>query len=280
MTGFAALAADAIEIHPGTPNVYYEQGIAKGEDTKPLIAKAAATVDITTYAAAAASASRAGLRLRLSRRRRRLTIHSKSIGLHLHHAMICPGLGVEPEKLRIIQNPTGGTFGYKFCPTMEALLGVAALATGRPVSLVYDQYQNITYTGKRSPGNVNIKPGRRQERQAHRDGDRLVDRPRPVFRVRRSSDHSAGSVHRRRLRIPRTSAATAARSPPTMRGARRSAPTARRRRSWPPRSPSTCWRRRWAWTRSSSATRISTRARRPRRPGRSRTCWCSASCST
>ncbi len=40
---------------------------------------------------------------------------------------------------------------------MEALLGVAALATGKPVSLVYNQYQNITYTGKRSPGNVNIK---------------------------------------------------------------------------------------------------------------------------
>ena len=55
----------------------------------------------------------------------RLTIHSKSIGMHLHAAMICPGLGVEPEKLRIVQNPTGGTFGYKFCPTMEALLGVA-----------------------------------------------------------------------------------------------------------------------------------------------------------
>ena len=42
---------------------------------------------------------------------------------------------------------------------MEALLGVACMATGRPVSLVYDQYQNITYTGKRSPGNVKIKLG-------------------------------------------------------------------------------------------------------------------------
>ena len=31
------------------------------------------------------------------------------------------------------------------------------MATGKPVSLVYNQYQNITYTGKRSPGNVNIK---------------------------------------------------------------------------------------------------------------------------
>ena len=71
--------------------------------------------------------------------------------------MICPGLGIEPEKLRIIQNGTGGTFGYKFSPTMEGLLGVACMATGQAVSLTYDQFQNITYTGKRSPGNVTCR---------------------------------------------------------------------------------------------------------------------------
>jgi aldehyde oxidoreductase len=65
----------------------------------------------------------------------RLTIRSKSIGIFLHHTMICPGLGIEPEKLRIFQNPAGGTFGYKFSPTMEALLGVAAMATGKPASV-------------------------------------------------------------------------------------------------------------------------------------------------
>ena len=158
MSGFAALAPDAIEIHPGTPNAYYEQGVVKGADTKPFFEKAAASVDITTYCSrqphlhlepdcGEAFVDDDGV----------LTILSKSIGVHLHHAMICPGLGLPPEKLRLIQNPTGGTFGYKFSPTMEALLGVAALATGKPVSLVYDQYQNITYTGKRSPANINIR---------------------------------------------------------------------------------------------------------------------------
>jgi len=158
MSGFAALAPDAMEIHPGVPNAYYEQGVVKGADTAPLMASAAAVVDITTYCSrqphlhlepdcGEAFVDDDGV----------LTILSKSIGVHLHHAMICPGLGLPPEKLRIIQNPTGGTFGYKFSPTMEALLGVAALATGKPVSLVYDQFQNITYTGKRSPANINIK---------------------------------------------------------------------------------------------------------------------------
>ncbi len=45
--------------------------------------------------------------------------------MHLHQDMIAPGLGVEPEKLRWCRINAGGTFGYKFSPTMEALVGAA-----------------------------------------------------------------------------------------------------------------------------------------------------------
>jgi aldehyde oxidoreductase len=160
MSAPAAMAPDALEIHPGVPNIYYEQGIVKGEDTKPLMAKAAYTVEAETYCSRQPHLHiEPDCGCAYLEDNGRLTIQSKSIGLHLHHAMICPGIGVEPDKLRIIQNGAGGTFGYKFSPTMEALLGVACLATSRPVSLKYTQYQNITYTGKRSPGNVKIKLG-------------------------------------------------------------------------------------------------------------------------
>lgn len=160
MSGDAAMAPDAIEIHPGVPNVYYEQGVKKGEETAPLMSAADFVVETETYCS-----RQPHLHLEPDcgcayfEDNGRLTIQSKSIGLHLHAAMIGPGIGIEPEKLRLIQNGAGGTFGYKFSPTMEALLGVACMATGRPVSLVYDQYQNITYTGKRSPGDVKIKLG-------------------------------------------------------------------------------------------------------------------------
>ena len=158
MDGWSAMAPDAIEIHPGTPNIYFEQGIQKGEETAPLMAKAAYTAEAETYCS-----RQPHLHLEPDcgcaylEDNGRLVIQSKSIGLQLHAAMIAPGIGVEGDKLRLIQNGTGGTFGYKFSPTMEALLGVAALVTERPVSLVYNQYQNITYTGKRSPGNVKTR---------------------------------------------------------------------------------------------------------------------------
>ena len=158
MSAPAAMAEGAMEIHPGTPNVYYVQKIAKGGDTAPVFASAAAVVEDDFYVGRQphmplepdngfAYLDDDG----------KLHIHSKSIGLHLHLYMIAPGLGVEPDKLVMVQNPAGGTFGYKFSPTMEALVGAAALATGKPVSLKYSWHQQQTYTGKRSPFFINLK---------------------------------------------------------------------------------------------------------------------------
>lgn len=160
MSAPAAMAADAIEIHPGTPNVYYQQRIAKGEDTAPLMASAPFIVEDEFYLQRQPHLTvEPDVGFAYFDEEDRLTIHSKSIGLYLHHAMIAPGLGIAPEKLRLVQNPAGATFGYKFSPTMEALLGVAAMATQRPVFLRYNYEQHMTYTGKRSPFFVKMKLG-------------------------------------------------------------------------------------------------------------------------
>ncbi len=160
MSAPAAMAEDAMEIHPGTPNIYYEQKIAKGGESQPLMKSAAHVVENEYYLQRQPHLTmEPDVGLAYFDEEGRLSIHSKSIGIYLHHAMICPGLGIEPEKLRIVQNPAGGTFGYKFSPTMEALLGVAAIATGKPVTLKYDYFQHITYTGKRSPFFIKLKYG-------------------------------------------------------------------------------------------------------------------------
>lgn len=152
MSAPEAMADDAIEIHPGTPNVYFEQKIVKGQDSAPLMEQAAYTVEGDFYLQRQPHLTiESDMGFAYYDELGRLTIHSKSIGLHLHLAMIAPGLGIDPDKLRLIQNPAGGTFGYKFSPTLEALVGVACMATERPVYLEYDYQQFIAYTGKRSP---------------------------------------------------------------------------------------------------------------------------------
>lgn len=164
MSAPAAMADDAIEIHPGTPNVYFEQHTKKGEETGPIMEKAAYTAQGEYYLQRQPHLTvEPDVGFAYYDEEGRLTIHSKSIGIHLHHAMIAPGLGVEPAKLRLVQNPAGATFGYKFSPTLEALVGAACMATGRPVFLRYNYHQHMTYTGKRSPMWLKIKLGADKE---------------------------------------------------------------------------------------------------------------------
>ena len=158
MSAPAAMAEDAIEIHPGTPNIYFTQKIVKGPDTKPVFSSAPVVVEDDFYVGRQPHLPiEPDVGFAYLNDEGKLVIQSKSIGIHLHLYMIAPGLGVEPDNLIMIQNPAGGTFGYKFSPTMEALVGVAALATGRPVYLCYDYHQQQTYTGKRSPFFMNVR---------------------------------------------------------------------------------------------------------------------------
>ncbi|MEW6265541.1 MAG: molybdopterin-dependent aldehyde oxidoreductase [Thermodesulfobacteriota bacterium] len=158
MSAPAAMAEDALEIHPGTPNVYFTQKIVKGDDTKPIFASADVVVEDDFYVGRQPHMPmEPDVGLAYLDDQGRLCIHSKSIALGLHAAMIAPGLGVDLQKMVMVQNPAGGTFGYKFSPTMEALVGAACLATGKPVFLRYDYHQHMTYTGKRSPFFVKMR---------------------------------------------------------------------------------------------------------------------------
>ncbi|TGE37608.1 2Fe-2S iron-sulfur cluster binding domain-containing protein [Desulfosporosinus fructosivorans] len=164
MSAPAAMAEDAIEIHPGTPNIYFETQMVKGEDTAPLLKAADAFVEDDFYVGRQPHLPiEPDVGFAFFDEEDKLIIHSKSIAIHLHQAMIAPGIGYDADKTILVQNPAGGTFGYKFSPTIEALLGVAAVATRQPVYLEFDYYQQTTYTGKRSPFFMNVKFGATKE---------------------------------------------------------------------------------------------------------------------
>ncbi len=151
MDAMSAAAPDALEIHPGQPNEFFTQHLIKGEPIDEVLEKADHIVSNNFYT---------------SRQPHLImepdvgfsymdgdtvVIQSKSISVYTHKVMIASGLGVEMDKIRIIQNMMGGSFGYKLSPTMEALCAVVSIATGRPAYLEYDCHQTLTYTGKRSP---------------------------------------------------------------------------------------------------------------------------------
>ncbi|MDR1922422.1 MAG: xanthine dehydrogenase family protein molybdopterin-binding subunit, partial [Candidatus Adiutrix sp.] len=159
MSAPAAKAADAIEIHPGTPNHYFTQKLEKGEDTAPIFSRPDAVVveENVVSSRQPHMPIEPDVAFAFYSDDGKLHIHSKSIGVHLHLFMIAPGLGLEPDQIVLATNPAGGTFGYKFSPTIEALVGAATMATGRPCLLGFNYRQQQQYTGKRSPFFINIK---------------------------------------------------------------------------------------------------------------------------
>lgn len=160
MSAPAAMAEDAIEIHPGTPNIYFTTNVVKGDETAPLMEKLPNVIEDDFYVGRQPHLPlEPDVGFAYFDEEGNLMVHSKSIALHFHQLMTAEAIGVDPTKYFIVQNPTGGTFGYKFSPTIEGLLGVAALITKRPVYLEFDMYQQITYTGKRSPFFMNVKMG-------------------------------------------------------------------------------------------------------------------------
>lgn len=158
MSAPEAMQDDAIEIHPGTPNTYYVVNVAKGEETAPIFNDADVTIEGDYYVGRQPHMPiEPDVGFAYRNDEGKLVIHSKSIGMHLHAAMIAPGLGEELDNIVMVMNPAGGTFGYKFSPTMEALVGAACMATGKPAYLNYTWYQQQTYTGKRSPFFMNVR---------------------------------------------------------------------------------------------------------------------------
>ncbi len=152
MSAPEAMADDAVEIHPGTPNVYYVTKVVKGEETAPIFEKAGMIAENDFYVGRQPHMPiEPDVGFAYTNDAGKVVVHSKSIAIHAHHFMIAEGLGIDANDLILVQNNAGGTFGYKFSPTNEGLLGAAAMATGRPVFLKYSYYQQMTYTGKRSP---------------------------------------------------------------------------------------------------------------------------------
>ena len=154
---------------PGTPNVYYRQFNHKGEDTAPLMEKADYVVSLEdVYVGRQPHMPiEPDVALAYYDETGRLVIMSKSIGLDIHADMIAEGIGLKPHEgdLSWPSSPVSAEpSATSSAPTIEALVGVATMATGKPCFLNYNYYQQMIYTGKRSPFFIDIKYG------ANKDG--------------------------------------------------------------------------------------------------------------
>lgn len=88
--------------------------------------------------------------------------------IEVNGSMQCPyyvvealkvSLGLSEERIRVIQQPTGGGFGGKEdYPSIPAVLSaLAAIKSGKPVQLIYDRKEDIVASTKRHPSIITIR---------------------------------------------------------------------------------------------------------------------------
>ncbi|MDF1715285.1 MAG: molybdopterin-dependent oxidoreductase [Antarcticimicrobium sp.] len=66
-------------------------------------------------------------------------------------------LGLPPERVRIIPSATGGGFGAKLDLSVQPLIGLVALKTGRPARITYSRRESMTSTTKRHPARMRAR---------------------------------------------------------------------------------------------------------------------------
>ncbi len=68
-------------------------------------------------------------------------------------------LGLPLDRVRIIPTSTGGGFGSKLDISVQPLIGLVVLKTGRPARMVYTRTESMTATTKRHPARMSARIG-------------------------------------------------------------------------------------------------------------------------
>lgn len=153
-----AIAPDAMEIHPGVPNLYYRQPHIVGEDPSKAIEQAAAVVEASYYTQRQPHlAIEPEAALAYTDADGNLSLHYKFQTLYNVKGWIADAIGLAAEKIRVIANPAGGSFGYTLTPLTPAMVAVASLATGRPCAMTMSFNESQHSIGKRAPAFSNVR---------------------------------------------------------------------------------------------------------------------------
>jgi len=155
-----AALPNAPRVHDEHPNVWSMQPTVKGEaDVKGLIDRAPYVVEGSFYSqrephmpiegdAVQAYWDEDGM----------LTVHCKAMAIYANIGDIAEATGVPAEKVRVVENPTGGTFGWGIASATYALAAIACMATDdTPVALSMTYEEFMAFSGKRAPSYTNSR---------------------------------------------------------------------------------------------------------------------------
>ncbi len=160
----AALAGDAPLVHPDHPsgNLLRETRIVKGEVEDALAASAVVVeAEYTTsrleHVALEIEGGRADYQ------DGRVIVRACTQNPHYDQADLALFLGVDPDRVRVVQAETGGGFGGKLDLSVQPYLALAAWHLKRPVRMAYTREESFLATAKRHPFRMRYVSGADEE---------------------------------------------------------------------------------------------------------------------
>ncbi len=157
-----AVMPDSIRVHEDTPNIFSMQPVLKGaglEDAskvKDIIDESAYSVSGSFYSSREPHLTIEGTTVQAYfDEDDNLTLQCKSQGVYSSIGRMGNSVGIPKNKLRIVMNPTGASFGWSTNAGDICLAAAAAVVTKKPValSMTYEEHQH--FSGKRCPCHSN-----------------------------------------------------------------------------------------------------------------------------
>ncbi|MDR0309986.1 MAG: molybdopterin-dependent oxidoreductase [Acidobacteriota bacterium] len=143
---------NAIQLHKALPNFYLEQPVFKGRDTAEVFEEDGLIIAEGSFHRQHEPhlPIEPDVLQGYYDGEGNLTIQCKSQAIGENRDQISNALGIDKEKLRIIMNPTGGSFGYSTTANAMALVAAAVVVLKRPatMTMTYEEFNHNS--GKRS----------------------------------------------------------------------------------------------------------------------------------
>ena len=155
-----AALPDAARVHEDHPNVWAMQPTVKGEENvKELIDGAPVVVEGSFYSSREPHMPIEGDTVQAYwDEDGMLTVHCKAMAIYANIGDIAEATGVPAEKVRVVENPTGGTFGWGIASATYALAAIACMACDdRPVAFSMTYGEFMAFSGKRCPSFTNTR---------------------------------------------------------------------------------------------------------------------------
>ena len=143
-----------VQLHEGRAGNVMLQGVVERGDVKDALSNAAATVSgalETSYVEHAYIEPEAGYAFMDGDT---LVIKACTQAPVMDRDDTATVLDLPHEKVRVIPTATGGGFGAKLDLSIQPLIGLVALKTGRPAAMIYTRQESMAATTKRHPASM------------------------------------------------------------------------------------------------------------------------------